>query len=465
MIARILVPRDVRPLTEEEAKKQKPPARFETYMDDRMVVPSGLSDAPPLNGKSSIPSHLPLGVLVERALVPRDIAPKPFDLKPLTDYVPVAVMDPRVVVPVYVEPPEPAEIARFDKPQVMTAALREVIQPDIFTTGDANLLIEPEAKKDAKWDAITRAASVVVHIGLIIFIIFIPKMFPPHVPTTKEIELASKSLGITYISPDEIPAAPPGPAGPPAPKVKISPKVLNKVAPPRPETHAPVAPPSIPNPEQPKPELPSAPTPHTAVNQPPVNVPVQPNPQPSQVLPVPPPSGHLNLNLPNSSPGKQLQSQIQDQIQRGGGGTVYEPGAGGGGGGGGGGRGGRGGMQNMQPGVSILTDTQGVDFNSYLQRLVATVKRNWYTVMPESALMGDRGIVMLTFKINRDGSVPPQDPNLERTSGKQPLDTAALSSIRTSNPFEPLPPQFKGEFIELRFIYFYNIPPDSVNTR
>src|SRR6202040_2513554 len=103
--------------------------------------------------------------------------------------------------------------------------------------------------------------------------------------------------------------------------------------------------------------------------------------------------------------------------------TVYEPGAGGGGGGGGG-RGGRGGMQGMQPGVSILTDTQGGDFNSYLQRLVATVRRNWYTVMPESALMGDRGIVMLTFKINRDGSVPLPDPNLERTSGKQPLDTA-----------------------------------------
>jgi outer membrane biosynthesis protein TonB len=461
MIPRTLVPTDVRPPTDDELKKKKPAARFETYMDDRIVVPPGLSEAAPLNGKSSIPSHLPLGVLVDRALVPRDIAPKPFDLKPITDYVPVAVMDPRVVVPVYVEPPEPAEIARFDKPQVMTPELREVIQPDIFTTGDANLLIEPEAKKDAKWDAITRAASVAVHIGLIIFIIFIPKMFPPHVPTTKEIELASKSLGITYIPADAIPAAPPGPPGP---KVKISPKVLNKVAPPRPETHAPVAPPSIPNPEQPKPELPSAPTPHTAVNQPPVSVPVQPTPQPSQVLPVQPSQGHLNLNLPNSSPGKQLQSQIQDQIQRGGG-TVYNPGAGGGGGGGGGGRGGRGGMQNMQPGVSILTDTQGVDFNSYLQRLLATVKRNWYTVMPESALMGDRGIVMLTFKINRDGSVPLPDPNLERTSGKQPLDTAALSSIRTSSPFEPLPPQFKGDFIELRFIYFYNIPPDSVNTR
>ncbi|MGH9744483.1 MAG: TonB C-terminal domain-containing protein, partial [Candidatus Acidiferrales bacterium] len=328
----------------------------------------------------------------------------------------------------------------------------------------ANLLIEPEAKKDAKWDAITRAASVVVHIGLIIFIIFIPKMFPPHIPTTKEIEMASKSLGITYISPDDIPALPPGPPGP---KVRINNKVLNKVAPPRPESHAPIAPPSIVNPEQPKPELPSAPTPHDSANQPAVSVPVQPNPTPSQVLPVPPSQpGRLNLNIPNTSPGRAIQNQIQDAIKNGGG-TVYVPGAGGGGGGGGGGLGGRGGhgMQNMQPGAQILTDTQGVDFNSYIQRLLATVKRNWYTVMPESALMGDRGIVMLTFKINRDGSVPLPDPNLERTSGKQPLDSAALSSIRTSSPFEPLPPQFKGEFIELRFIYFYNIPPDSVNTR
>ena len=334
MIPRVLVPTDVLPPTEEELRKKKPATRFETYMDDRMVVPSGMSEAPPLDGKSKIPSHFPLEVLVGRSLVGRDVEPKPFDLPSLNDYVPVSVMDSRVVVPVFVEAPEPAEIARFDKPQVMTPELREVIQPDIFTTGDANLLIEPERKKDAKWDAITRAASVVVHIGLIIFIIFIPKMFPPHIPTTKEIEMASKSLGITYISPDEIPKMPPGPPGP---KVHINNKVLNKVAPPRPESHAIVAPPSVKNPEQPQPELPSAPTPHTSVT-PPATAPAATNPQPSAVLPLPAAQpGHLNLNLPSSSPGKQLQDQVQNAINRPGGGTVYSPGSGGGGGGGGGG--------------------------------------------------------------------------------------------------------------------------------
>ena len=108
----------------------------------------------------------------------------------------------------------------------------------------------------------------------------------------------------------------------------------------------------------------------------------------------------------------------------------------------------------MQPGRrQILTPTEGVDFNSYIQRLLATLKHNWYAVMPESVYLGDKGIVSITFKINRDGSVPAPDPNLERTSGKEPLDNAAMSAIRASNPFEPLPSQFKGRIIELRIIF------------
>lgn len=149
---------------------------------------------------------------------------------------------------------------------------------------------------------------------------------------------------------------------------------------------------------------------------------------------------------------------MQDALRHGGGGVTYgsPDGVGRGSGGGGGGHG----MQGMTPGVSILTPTEGVDFDSYIRRLLATVKRNWYAVMPESAQMGDRGVVVITFRIKRDGVVPIPDPNLERTSGKEPLDVAAMSSIRTSSPFEPLPPRFKGPEIQLRFIFFYNIPPD-----
>ena len=202
MIPRTLVPTDVRPFTDNGDKK--PPRRLTTYMDDRTVVPSDLSDAPPLTGKTNIPEHLPLDVLIERSLVPRGMGVKPFQqFLPPSEFAPLAILDQRVVVPAYVEPPEQREIDKFDQPPQMTAELREIVEPDIFNTGEANLLVQPDDRRDAKWDAITRVISVAAHIAFVIFLIFLPKIFPTHVPTRDEIELASKELGVVYLPPDE----------------------------------------------------------------------------------------------------------------------------------------------------------------------------------------------------------------------------------------------------------------------
>jgi len=113
--------------------------------------------------------------------------------------------------------------------------------------------------------------------------------------------------------------------------------------------------------------------------------------------------------------------------------------------------------------MEMLTDPQGVDFQSYLQRVYVTVKRNWFAVMPASVELGEKGIVVLTFRIMRDGSVPSNEPEIQANSGKEPLDRAAYSSVRASNPFEPLPAQFKGPYIELRYRYYYNILPEDYN--
>jgi hypothetical protein len=112
-------------------------------------------------------------------------------------------------------------------------------------------------------------------------------------------------------------------------------------------------------------------------------------------------------------------------------------------------------------GIEVLTDLQGVDFNDYLHRVYITVRQNWFAVMPESVQLGDRGKVSLVFKIMRNGSVPTGDPSTVFGSGKEPLDRAAISSIRSSNPFEPLPSAFSGPYIELRFTYYYNLPVDA----
>jgi outer membrane biosynthesis protein TonB len=108
----------------------------------------------------------------------------------------------------------------------------------------------------------------------------------------------------------------------------------------------------------------------------------------------------------------------------------------------------------------MLTPTEGVDFNDYLARVYQSVKRNWFAVMPASVELGDKGVVSLQFRIMKDGGVPTGEPVTVYGSGKEPLDRAAISSIRASNPFEPLPPAFKGPYIELRFTYYYNLQPD-----
>jgi TonB family protein len=458
MIPRTLVPTDVRPFTDNGDKK--PPRRLTTYMDDRTVVPSDLSDAPPLTGKTNIPEHLPLDVLIERSLVPRGMGVKPFEqFLPPSEFAPLAIMDRRVVVPAYVEPPEQREIDKFDQPPQMTAQLREIVSPDIFNTGEANLLVEPEDRRDAKWDAITRVISVVAHIAFIIFLIFLPKIFPAHRPTREETELASKELGVVYLPPDEGEVSR-RPSPPPGPVVKITPKALNKVAPPRPEEHRMEAPPVAS--ERPPLDLPVAPTPKANPNPTPSTAPTQPPPpEPSKLMPVLPPTtpGHLNLGITNASPGKAIQNDLQDAVKHSpSGGTYSSEGTVSGGGGSGGGRGRGGGGAQAGNGVTILTPTEGVDFQSYINRLLAKLKQNWVTVMPESFYLGDKGIVAISFRINRDGSFPAESLSLDRTSGKEPLDTAAASAIRATSPFEPLPPQFKGQFIDLRIGFYYNIP-------
>ena len=156
----------------DRTRLKTPAHRLETYMDDRTVVPSGLSDAPPLDGKTNIPAHLPLGVLVDRTLVPRGMPAIPIErFQPIYESVPIAVLDSRVVVPAYVEPADAEERLEFEHAPEMTDQLREVIEPDIFMTGDANLLMEARGKRDPKSDLLTRVLSVLVHIGLIIFLI------------------------------------------------------------------------------------------------------------------------------------------------------------------------------------------------------------------------------------------------------------------------------------------------------
>jgi TonB family protein len=107
--------------------------------------------------------------------------------------------------------------------------------------------------------------------------------------------------------------------------------------------------------------------------------------------------------------------------------------------------------------LEILSDTQGVDFGPYLQRVLQEVRENWYRAIPESAWMGKKGKLAIEFAITKDGQVSAM--RLAATSGDDPLDRAAWAGITASNPFPPLPRDFTGPYLQLRFRFYYN--PDK----
>ncbi len=104
--------------------------------------------------------------------------------------------------------------------------------------------------------------------------------------------------------------------------------------------------------------------------------------------------------------------------------------------------------------LELLSDPQGVDFKPYLIKVLSAVRRNWFAVIPESVKLGRRGKVLIQFSIDQTGNVPKLV--IAMPSGAEALDRAAVAGISASNPFPPLPPEFKGEQIRLQFAFLYN---------
>jgi len=449
MIPRILVPDGAR-LSDEDVKASN--RRRPTNLDERTLVPSELPLFT-LDGKSTIPSSLPLDSIAARVVVPRDLnveaVQRPDDSKlpaQPTD------MDERMTVP-------QGAMLPLELPEHLNVS-EDLVEPDLFRTGEAAFLTPETRPEKTKEDSVVTVLSVVMHILLVLFLIFEPKIFGPHVRTAEEEEIGRQQMTV-LLPAGALDAL--KPSAPPAPHeaVRVDPKVIKRVAPPMERPVPAPTPVPTPQPEQPKRELPSAPVPQQNALQPTpaLSVPtpkIEPKVQPKLEVPeAPTPTTGLILPKQSLSPGGAIRDAERAQKSNSpaplsGGGQLP---AGVGGGGGGRGKG------TAAAGIQMLTDTEGIDFNDYLRRVYYIVQRNWYAVMPASVSLGDQGVVSLQFKIKQNGEVPDGDPAQVFSSGKEPLDRAAFSSIRASNPFPPLPAGFKADHIELRFTYYYNLEP------
>jgi outer membrane biosynthesis protein TonB len=206
-------------------------------------------------------------------------------------------------------------------------------------------------------------------------------------------------------------------------------EALNKPAPPPPPAE------TLPQPTTPPPQ-PALTTPTPKVEPPPTET-----PRP-QAVPARP-----NFAMGSANPADQLRDAMRgarsgpgaSQLPSGPGQMPLHPGAGSG-------------------GVQVLSDTQGVDFSSWLLRWHRETERTWDPLIPDEVNppIYKKGAVQIRFKILPNGRIMDGSMVLEARSGDTGLDRAAWGALTGSN-YPPLPHEFHGPYLELRAVFLYNM--------
>jgi outer membrane biosynthesis protein TonB len=296
-----------------------------------------------------------------------------------------------------------------------------------------------ELEDERRWARLREGIwlALLIHILLISAITWVPRYLFHVPPVIDPFDAMKQRKDLTYLD------LPPDVLKKYAPKVQIKPvpekqprvdkktlEALNKPAPPPP----------------PQPEPQPTTTPQPALTSP---VPkVEPAPQPSeaprpQAVPAKP-----NFAMGSANPADQLRDAMRGsrsgpgaaQMPQGGGQMPMHPGAGG--------------------GVQVLSDTQGVDFSSWLLRWHRETERTWDPLIPDEVNppILKKGAVVIRFKVLPTGRLMEGSMVLEGRSGDTGLDRAAWGALTGSN-YPPLPHDFHGPYLELRAIFLYNTEP------
>lgn len=105
------------------------------------------------------------------------------------------------------------------------------------------------------------------------------------------------------------------------------------------------------------------------------------------------------------------------------------------------------GNPNGAPGVDALKEP---DFGPYMIELQRRIKRRWN---PPRGNESKR--VVLMFKISKDGRL--LSLSVYKSSGVPEADQAAIQAVKESAPFRPLPPEHRGNYVDIEFAFDYNV--------
>lgn len=99
------------------------------------------------------------------------------------------------------------------------------------------------------------------------------------------------------------------------------------------------------------------------------------------------------------------------------------------------------------PGIDAIKEP---DFGPYIRELQRRIKMNW-----EPPKGNESKRVVLLFKIARDGRLISH--RVYKSSGLPAADRAAMQAVELTAPFKPLPPEYKGDSVDIQFTFDYNV--------
>jgi len=99
------------------------------------------------------------------------------------------------------------------------------------------------------------------------------------------------------------------------------------------------------------------------------------------------------------------------------------------------------------PGIDAIKEP---DFGPYMRELQKRIKMNW-----EPPKGNESKRVVLLFKIARDGRLISH--RVYKSSGLPAADRAAMQAVELTAPFKPLPPEYKGDSVDIQFTFDYNV--------
>lgn len=90
-------------------------------------------------------------------------------------------------------------------------------------------------------------------------------------------------------------------------------------------------------------------------------------------------------------------------------------------------------------------------FSQYMKELQRTIKSNWKPTFSK-----DKKRAVAFFTIYKNGSLG--EVKILKSSGDSTFDENALTAIKKTAPFHPLPRNFKGKSVDIEFTFDYTSP-------